>query len=59
MQRAAAVALWTQLLVGAWFVLWVSMLGHHGGLQVVALYFYYLPLAAGLALFAIAAWIVF
>jgi len=53
MQRAAAVALWTQLLVAACFVLWVAALGPHGGLQVVGLYFYYAPFAGVLALFGV------
>ena len=53
MQRATTIALWLQSILAACFVTWVSMLGKQGGLMVVGLYFYYIPVALLIALFGV------
>lgn len=50
MPRIAPILLWVQMVLSAAFVVSVSMLGREGGLQVIGLYFYYLPLAGLIAL---------
>lgn len=53
MQRATTIALWSQSILAACFITWVSMLGKQGGLMVVALFFYYIPVAFLIALFGV------
>ena len=55
MQRAATIVLWVQAVLAACFAVRVSMLGEQGGLMVVAMYFYYIPVGALVALFG--AWV--
>lgn len=53
MQRATTIVLWAQAILATCFVVWVSMLGKQGGLMVVAMYFYYIPVGVLIALFGV------
>jgi hypothetical protein len=53
MRRATTIALWAQALLAVCFVVRVSTLGSAGGLTVVGLYFYYIPIGTLIALFGL------